>query len=106
MFDLTIHDDGEWIGVDIDGERLITHESSVSFGDKIGLMATGSGTFDEMYACGRAGCDGATDEWTWDGDEWGSPSGACPSPCTSQPPIQAGEFVDQTLPGRCGKWSP
>lgn len=102
---LTVHDDGEWIGVDFNGVRKITHQSTTGAERKrIGLFATGfSNTFDTMTAVGRSGCSG-TDEWTWNGSEWEPASGDCPDPCTSLPPIQPGTFVSQTLPGRCGNW--
>lgn len=103
---LMVHDDGENIGIDVDGVRYITYASTADADrQRIGLFSTGSGVFDNLYACGRSDCEG-DDEWTWDDaeQEWADMTGECPAPCSSLPPIQDGTVPDETLPGRCGMW--
>lgn len=101
---LTVHDDGATIGVDVNGVRAITYAStSGNTRKRIGLYSEGT-SFELFTARGRAGCTGASDEWTWNGSAWTGPTGECPPPCESLPPIADGTFVNQTLPGRCGRW--
>lgn len=105
---LTVHDDGAWIGIDFNGVRKVTYQTSdhTSGSRRQGLFAYGqSGVyFDDWKVRGTAGCSGSGDfQWDDNAGEW-SPLSGEDCTCSLLPPIRPGDFDEEIEAGRCGNW--